>query len=81
MFEIAGNNKEWIEGLSKFAEFTRPDLMSIIKDEDMTVLRFKAPCKFLQDKRCTIYEERPEICRNFLCRKAKEGRENEIECV
>ncbi|GAW67291.1 hypothetical protein GPEL0_01r3041 [Geoanaerobacter pelophilus] len=25
-------------------------------------------CEFLVDNRCGIYEQRPEICRRFICR-------------
>ena len=70
-FEISGDNKQWISELKKFFEFTRPELASIIEEPNLFALQFKTPCKFLKDKRCSIYEKRPEICRNFLCRKAK----------
>ena len=72
-FEISGDNKQWIEELSEFLKQTRPDMASI---EEGSVLRFKAPCKFLKDKKCTIYENRPKICRDFLCRKAKKNKED-----
>lgn len=35
------------------------------KDEDGN-LRFKdLPCRFLEDKKCTIYKNRPEDCKSF----------------
>ncbi len=75
-FEISGDNKQWIKKLSEFIKLTRPSLMSI----DFSVLKFKAPCKYLSDGRCTIYEDRPKICRDFLCRKAKGlGQDKKLE--
>lgn len=37
----------------------------------------KAPCQLLKDKKCLMYEARPEACRNFaidsvMCRKCRE---------
>jgi len=72
-FEISGDNKKWIEDLASFVKFTRPDFMSIVEGN---VLTFKAPCKFLVNDRCSIYADRPNICRNFLCRKAKQDTED-----
>jgi len=73
MFEIAGNNKQWISELSEFLKFTRPDLASIMEEGENYLLKFKAPCQYLKDKKCSIYEDRPKICREFFCRKAKQN--------
>jgi len=67
-FEISGDNKEWINQLGVFIKLTRPQLMSL----ENSILKFKAPCQYLDKGKCTIYENRPEICKNFLCKKAKE---------
>lgn len=40
--------------------------MWVYVDEDSDWnLEIKSPCKYLKDNRCSIYEERPETCRDY----------------
>lgn len=41
-------------------------------------LYFKLPCKYLDCSRCTIYEERFEICRSFECNLLRRFKANDI---
>lgn len=37
----------------------------IMKDEDGDIVLRGQPCPFLEDKRCTVYPNRPENCRSY----------------
>ena len=68
-FELDGKGT-WIKEFIKFLEFTRPDSFLGVPNG----LRIIVKCKYLsEDNICNIYNERPEICRDFLCKKAKEN--------
>jgi len=37
-------------------------------DPEMTVL-FKGTCEHLKDQKCSIYDKRPEKCRDYFCKR------------
>lgn len=53
------------------------DLKEIVKQRKLKPISsvfgigFEAACPFLNGNICTIYEDRPEICRSFTCEKFK----------
>jgi Fe-S-cluster containining protein len=66
-FPISGDEK-WVEEFGAFLDFTRPGTHKITKE----VLKITIPCTHLDEKgKCKIYEDRPDICRNFYCKKIK----------
>jgi len=68
IFELGGD-KEWVKQFTKFLEVTRSDYCEGLPNG----LKLKVPCKYLnKENKCTIYTDRPDICRNFYCKKAKE---------
>ncbi|HOO55396.1 MAG TPA: YkgJ family cysteine cluster protein [bacterium] len=54
----------------------------VYKDEDNDwILEFVTPCKFLKNNRCTMYDRRPVICRDYdpaVCARDKNGEEQKI---
>lgn len=65
-FEVSGD-AEWIARFTEFVELTRPGVFHGVPGG----LKITIPCDYLKDGRCEVYEERPEICREFMCRKAR----------
>ncbi len=45
-------------------DFYRENYLSNEQDEDVTYLKSQ-PCRYLVDKKCSIYEHRPKECRDF----------------
>jgi len=43
--------------------------------DDKWWMRYTKPCKFLKDDKCSIYEYRPIVCRQFPLEQAPEGSE------
>ena len=37
---------------------------------DVDMAKINLPCSALKNNKCTIYESRPDICRNFNCIKS-----------
>ena len=66
VFPMVGSG-QWFTDFTEFVNSTRPGLMEL-KDG---ILRLMVPCVHLKDHRCSVYEERPVICKNFLCKKAR----------
>lgn len=65
-----GGDAEWMRKLTEFLEFTRPEVFGGVPGG----LRIRVNCQHLDAAgACLIYDQRPEICRDFLCRKAKQG--------
>jgi len=56
-----------LEVLSKQLNMTTEQIVeNYTETNDFGELFFRhAPCKFLKDKKCTIYEDRPEACRSY----------------
>lgn len=55
------------EAYEKFLEFTRPKTFRKVPDGIMVV----APCEHLAaGNRCDVYNNRPQVCKDFLCEKA-----------
>ncbi|HOY63784.1 MAG TPA: YkgJ family cysteine cluster protein [bacterium] len=56
--------------------------VAVYKDlEDDWVLEFESPCKFLKDNRCSDYENRPYICRDYeadTCTQNRRGKDSKI---
>jgi len=49
------------------------DLVDLSLSDNNIRITLKIPCQFLTDqKRCLIYEQRPEECRSFFCDEVKE---------
>ncbi len=51
-------------------------LLSVI--DDPVEPSFAQPCGLLRDRRCTAYEERPQVCRTFRCKLLKQFEDGEI---
>jgi len=45
----------------------RGEQMFINSNNGVLTLRIYKPCQYLTENGCSIYENRPEICRNFMC--------------
>ena len=55
-------DKQWME----FLRVTRPD--NFIFSKDGKTLKIISPCKHLdKDKKCRIYENRPDTCKEYEC--------------
>ena len=56
-----------IERLSKALSMTPEEFREqyVAKDEDGHILLRGRPCPFLENKRCTVYDARPEDCRSY----------------
>lgn len=67
-FELGGNS-EWVKEFSEFLVTTRPGTFAIVSGG----IRMTVDCEQLDsdEGRCRIYETRPRICRDFLCRRAR----------
>ena len=62
VYRLAGADAE-------FLEFTRPETYSRVPGG----LMVGTPCEHLdEENRCRVYEKRPDICREFLCHKARD---------
>jgi Fe-S-cluster containining protein len=60
-------NKE-IDRLSKIDKISAKDFEKAfveLDELDKTKYLQDAPCKYLKDKKCTLYAERPETCRSY----------------
>jgi Fe-S-cluster containining protein len=62
--EIDGPNT--LRGATNILWYLYHDKVAIYFDGDEWMVQLETTCRFLQDdKRCAIYETRPEICREF----------------
>jgi uncharacterized protein len=66
-FPIAGNST-WIKEFVEFFTFTHPDMLKYRNGS----LVLTAPCIYLENNKCGIYDRRPKICREFLCKQLKQ---------
>jgi Fe-S-cluster containining protein len=48
-----------------FKEFMKEHIVRESNSQYGFVFKTTAPCAFLVDKKCTIYEVRPSVCRNY----------------
>jgi Fe-S-cluster containining protein len=55
-------DKEWMD----FITTTRPD--NFIFANNNKTLKIVQRCKYLKDNQCSIYENRPEKCKNYFCK-------------
>jgi Fe-S-cluster containining protein len=46
--------------------------IEVLKNKFGSFIKISLPCSKLKDNRCSIYKERPEICRWYDCEKNKE---------
>ena len=61
------------------AEATRLEAMGMeVEDDDRSGAQLLQPCVALQDRRCSIYEHRPECCRTFECRLLQDVRRGAV---
>jgi Fe-S-cluster containining protein len=51
------DEKRWIEYHS----------MEVIENEIGTFIKINNPCSKLKDNKCSIYEDRPKVCRGYTC--------------
>ena len=57
-----------IDKLAEIENLSRDDFMAANTEEDDPLdgpYLKEIPCKYLKDKKCTIYEDRPEECRSY----------------
>lgn len=72
-FPVETSN-DWAKEFGAFLEYTRPGTHLMRGG----VLKILVPCVHLDDKgKCKVYDERPDICRNFYCKAIKQTHERE----
>jgi Fe-S-cluster containining protein len=47
--------------------------LKVVSNDGRKFVRFDVPCTKLKKGRCTIYEERPQMCKRFYCDKFFKG--------
>ncbi len=64
---IPGFNDEDINRISTHLQITRKEFLKkyLKKNSEKEYEMKQAPCLFLKDNKCSIYEIRPEVCRKY----------------
>lgn len=49
--------------------------IKVIRGNPISYIEIDAVCSNLKDNQCSIYEQRPQVCRDYLCDKLKYAKE------
>jgi len=58
---VKDDEREWING---------HELCEIVEKDGRLHLRIETKCKYLKNNKCSRYDNRPKICREYDCRTA-----------
>ena len=59
--EVNEDQKRWIELHGLQVEIKQED------DLKIAYLKVETPCSKLKDFKCTIYKDRPQVCKDYTC--------------
>lgn len=46
--------------------------VEVVKIRGITHLKINQPCNKLNDNKCSIYNKRPQVCKDYTCQEFKE---------
>lgn len=61
--------KNFSDDVKRWIEFHG---ISVVRIKDQDYLKINNPCENLKDDKCSIYEDRPDVCRVYDCKDNQE---------